>query len=107
MSGTRQFKLKIDMARGLCASTLRLCSNCRRHTARLAAVLTSPCAVTLQSKVAWLSRWRHAPLQEWANGLLSAFPACRPVPAGRQFLRSGKLVLHNPDRCSTRKCCAW
>ena len=23
-------------------------------------------------------------------------PACRPVPAGRQFLRGGKPVLHKP-----------
>src|SRR3954467_3433913 len=30
------------------------------------------------SKVACLSRWRHAPLQEWADGLKSAFlPAAR------------------------------
>src|SRR5215470_5587011 len=27
----------------------------------------------LASKVACLIRWRHAPLQEWADGLLSAF----------------------------------
>src|SRR5215475_14794430 len=52
--------------------------------------LTSPCDVTLQSKVECLSRWRHAPLQEWADGLLSAFlPAVRclgrpAIPARRE-----------------------
>ena len=87
-------------------SILLLCSNCRRRNARLAAVLTSPCAVTLQGKVACLSRWRHAPLQEWADGPCPH--SCLPSGASpvRQFLQGGKPMLRNLDRCSTRKCCA-
>src|SRR5882757_4517412 len=41
-------------------------------------LFASTCADTLPlSKVAGLSRWRHAPLQGWADGHLSASTACR------------------------------
>jgi len=55
-------------ARGLCVSIPRECSNCGwRHN--VASSCSSPnCAETLPlSKVTGLTRWRHAPLQEWAR----------------------------------------
>lgn len=87
-------------------SILRLCSNCRRHNAGLAAVLTSPCAVTLQSKVACLSRWHHAPLQEWADGPLSAFlPAVRCLPVGNSC-GAGSRCFATATGAAHGKCCA-
>ncbi len=59
-------------------------------TTQLAELYTLPCAVALLvSKAASLSRWRHAPLQEWADGLCphACLPsgACRPaIPARRE-----------------------
>jgi len=72
--------------------------------------LTSPCDVTLQSKVECLSRWRHAPLQEWPTdfcphscGLLSAFlPAARclgrsAIPARREACASQPLQVQQRE----------
>ncbi|GCC44593.1 hypothetical protein chiPu_0028468 [Chiloscyllium punctatum] len=67
-------------ALGLCALVLRICSDCRQRT-RLAAAIASTCTETLPlSKVAGFRRWRHAPLQGWADGHLSASAAWRPIP---------------------------
>ena len=43
-------------------------------------LFTSTCAEILPlSKITGLSRWRHAPLQEWPDGHPSVPAACRPT----------------------------
>ena len=88
------------MARGLCALDPALALKLSAAQRGVISCLASPCAVTLPSKVACLSRWRHAPLQEWAGERgpndIVRIPACRPVPAGRQFPRDWKPVLRKP-----------
>ena len=79
--------------------------------------LALPCAVTLHSKVAFLSRWRHAPLQRVGRRTFVRVSACRPVPwpsgnsceAGSAcFATSSGAALPNaaPDRlkCQVELC---
>jgi hypothetical protein len=86
ISGIRQLVFRISMARGLCALDPALAIKLSAAQRGVISCLASPCAVTLPSKVACLSRWRHAPLQEWADGHCphSCLPsgACRSaIPA--------------------------
>src|SRR6478672_2547375 len=66
----KPFHFRDRMARGLCASTPAVIFKLSAAQRAEQLFCTLPCAVTLPgSKVACLSRWRHAPLQEWADGL--------------------------------------